>query len=209
MKLALRLLIAGFAGSIPASVAHGQDADVPPLDCAAAQVDVSSRRNANEYSHGLGLLISCPDAGPIGIASEWSSPPTDTVMLRSLSGFSRYLRDRRVFDALALASRTSPRRGVRLAAIAALVEQFDPHIAVVFRTPEREDATPREYVMLGFVSHEVIPNRSAQPVSATEARARVLSTLREVAALDKDPRVAGIAGHLAGRLEKRGYPPRQ
>jgi hypothetical protein len=124
------------------------------------------------------------------------------MALRLLGDVSTMVTDQRIAAAAASAARNaSNSRMVRLAAIYALVGQFDSSLSVVFRTPTGADtAWDGSYVMFGRVA-DPSGRTGAEPLPPT-ARADILRVLQQLGASDGDDVVRRVSRYVARRLRE-------
>lgn len=167
--------------------------------CPQAELALRNRPQGKEYRNVIGALMRCPEAGPRAFATQWRRPPDDSSAIQLLADASARFRDRRVFEAASSALlNPSNSRTVRLAAIRALIAQFDQKLDVAYRTPPTLGIGGRGYVMLGELDHPSGQD-GAEPLGPS-ARTDVVELLKRVGSGNADNVVRDVSRYLAERL---------
>lgn len=195
----LALVLSCLMAATPA-VAQWEDTQEGAKACKLAasrlqDADVAARRSA------LATMPECPRVGSPAIAAAWTNPSTDSLSVAYLWGVSRKLRDGRILSSvLAAARKPQTDRFVRLAAIGALAEMYNPQAAIAYREPYDSSYGGEAYVLMGMRSS---PGTVWGPVPLPgSARVDILTTLRELGETDPDSVIRKIAGFLANELPR-------
>jgi len=170
--------------------------------CTKAVRDVSSHQPDSVYRVSLRTLPSCRDQAGVALAGAWREPPASQASLKALSEVSGQVRDERILEAvISVASDQAQPVDRRLAAMAVLVNYFDPHLYAEFPEPPTTPVHPGQYVRIGESNND-LSQPGSRPLTST-VRSRVVRLFQQLGETDSNERVRNAAKFLGSQLGKR------